>query len=349
MLAARLRAIGQPLELVELPVPEPRGTEVRIRVAGCGVCRTDLHILAGSQPRVTPPLTLGHEVAGWVDAFGPDATPLLRHGEAVIVFGGWGCGACAECRGGNEQRCPLGASPGFQRDGGYAEYMLVPNARHLVPLGSLDPVRAAPLADAGVTPFRAVRRARPWLTPGARVLLIGFGALGQFAIQYLPLGCVVAVLDLDPRKVDAARSFGAVRKSLEGRAAHDIAAGDIVVDGAADGLFDVVFDFVGTSETLASAADAVAPGGLISLIGEGGGTLPFSFDSPAVEASITTTAWGSLEDLRSVVAMAPQLRWDVETMPLHDAPAALERLAAGDVAGRLVLVPSPRDTGLPRP
>jgi propanol-preferring alcohol dehydrogenase len=319
MLAARLRAIGQPLELVELPVPEPRGTELRIRVAACGVCRTDLHILFGSQPRVTPPLTLGHEVAGWIDAFGPDASRSLPLGEPVVVFGGWGCGSCRECRGGNEQRCALGASPGFQRDGGYAEFMLVPDARHLVRLGSLDPVRAAPLADAGVTPFRAVRRALAWLTPGARVLLIGFGALGQFAIQYLPPGCVVAVRDLDPRKVERARSMGAIP--------------------ALDGPADVVFDFVGTSETLASAAVAVAPGGLISLVGEGAGTLPFSFDSPAVEASVTTTAWGSLDDLRSVVDAAAQLRWEVETMPLSQAAAALDRLAAGDVSGRLVLVP----------
>lgn len=324
MLAARLRAIGQRLELVELPVPEPRGTEVRIRVAGCGVCRTDLHILAGSQPRVTPPLTLGHEVAGWIDAFGPDAARSLPLGEPVVVFGGWGCGACRECLAGEEQRCPSGASPGFQRDGGYAECMLVPDARHLVPLGSLDPVRAAPLADAGVTPFRAVRRARPWLAPSARVLLIGFGALGQFAVQYLPPGCMVSVHDLDPRKVELARSFGAVP-----------------LDGAAD----VVFDFVGTSETLASAAGAVAPGGLISLVGEGGGTLPFSFESPAVEASVTTTAWGSLEDLGNVVAMAPQLRWDVEAVPLRDAAAALDRLARGDVRGRLVLVPEPGEAG----
>jgi propanol-preferring alcohol dehydrogenase len=324
MLAARLRAIGQPLELVELPVPEPRGAELRIRVAGCGVCRTDLHILAGSQPRVALPRTLGHEVAGWIDAFGPHAARSLPLGEPVVVFGGWGCGTCRECLAGEEQRCSLGASPGFQRDGGYAEFMLVPDARHLVPLGSLDPVRAAPLADAGVTPFRAVRRARPWLTPGARVLLIGFGALGQFAAQYLPPGCVVSVRDLDPRKVELARSFGAVP-----------------LDGPADRAADVVFDFVGTSETLASAADAVAPGGLISLVGEGGGTLPFSFESPAVEASVTTTAWGSLQDLRSVVVMAPQLRWDVEVVPLRDAAAALDRLALGDVSGRLVLVPGP--------
>ena len=319
MLAVRLPALGQPLELSEVPVPEPHGSEVRVRVAGCGVCRSDLHILDGSQPRVRLPVTLGHEIAGWVDAFGPDAGQSLQLGEPVVVFGGWGCGECRECLRGESQRCERGESPGFQRDGGYAEYVLVPDAAYLVPLGSLDPVRSAVLADAGVTPFRAVSRATPWLADGARVLLIGFGALGQFAIQYLPDDARVAVRDLDPRKVELARSFGAVQ-SLAGPA-------------------DVVFDFVGTSQTMAAASTAVAPGGLISVVGEGGGVLPFSFDSPPIEAFVTTIAWGSLDDLRRVVALAPDLRWNVEAVPLRHASLALERLARGDVMGRLVLVP----------
>ena len=321
MLAVRLPAVGEPLVLADVPLPEPRGTEVRIRVAGCGVCHTDLHILRGEQPRVSTPLTLGHEVSGWVDAWGP-AAGELRAGEAVAVFGGWGCGACRECRAGEEQRCALGDSPGFQRDGGYAEYMLVPHPRHLVPLGALDPVQAAPLADAGITPFRAVRRAADWLRPGARVLLIGFGGLGQFAIQYLARlpGLVVAVEEIDPRKLELARSVGTLDEL--------------------DRPADVVFDFVGTDATLARSAAAVAPGGLVSLVGEGGGSLRFGFEQPAVEAYLATTAWGSLDDLRAVVAMAPELSWNVERVPLREAPQALERVAAGDLLGRLVLVPS---------
>ncbi len=326
MLAVRLAAPGAPLSLEEVPLPEPRGAEVRVRVAGCGVCRTDLHILRGEQTRVRFPLTLGHEVAGWVDAYGPDlaeAAPLPI-GAPVVVFGGWGCGRCDECRAGEEQRCPDGSSPGFQRDGGYAEALLVPSVRHLVPLRSVDPVRAAPLADAGVTPYRAVRRAGPWLRPGARVLLIGFGALGQFALQYLRRhgGLAVAVRDTDPAKLALARSLGA-------------ASGD------GERGFDVVFDLVGTDATLRDAAVAVRPGGLVMLVGEGGGELPVSFESPAVEASVTTAAWGSLDDLRDVVALteAGEVAWEVETMPLRDAPLALERLERGEVRGRIVLVP----------
>jgi propanol-preferring alcohol dehydrogenase len=326
MLAVRLAAPRGPLSLEEVPLPEPRGGEVRVRVAGCGVCRTDLHILRGEQTRVRFPLTLGHEVAGWVDAYGPDLAdaPPLPIGGPVVVFGGWGCGECDECRAGEEQRCADGSSPGFQRDGGYAEALLVPSARHLVPLRNLDPVRAAPLADAGVTPYRAVRRAEPWLRPAARVLLIGCGALGQFALQYLRRheGLAVAVRDTDPAKLALARSLGAISG-----------------DGA--GGFDVVFDLVGTDATLRDAAVAVRPGGLVMLVGEGGGELPVSFESPAVEASVTTAAWGSLDDLRDVVALteAGEVAWEVETMPLRDAPLALERLERGEVRGRIVLVP----------
>ncbi len=322
MLAVRLPALGSPPVLTEVPVPVPAGSEVLVRVAACGVCRTDLHIVQGSQTRVAPPVTLGHEIAGWVSAYAPTMVgePPIPPGTPVLVYGGWGCGTCTECRSGNEQRCDLGRSPGFQADGGYAEYVLVPDARYLVPLASLDPVHAAPLADAGVTPYRAVERARPWLRPGARVMVIGFGALGQFALQYLRRlpDLDLHVHDTDTRKLALARS---------------------IASAEAAGPFDVLFDFVGTDATLAQAAAAVAPGGLISLVGEGGGRLPVGFDSPAIEVSVTTTAWGSLDDLRAVVALAPELEWTVEPMPLGDALLALKYLASGDVIGRLALVP----------
>ncbi len=344
MLAVRLPAIGAAPVLVNVPIPVPAGSEVRVRVAGCGVCRTDLHIVRGEQPRVSPPVTLGHEIAGWIDAYGPSVTaPPLELGTPVVVYGGWGCGSCAECAAGEEQRCALGRSPGFQADGGYAAYVLVPSTRYLVPIGSLDPVRAAPLADAGVTPYRAVRRAQPWLGPGARVLIIGFGALGQFALQYLRRldGLVVTVHDLDPAKLALARSLGFAAGVDDSGASNTTGGGTSVSVDASEASVDVVFDFVGTDATLAQAAAAVSPGGLISIVGEGGGTLPVSFESPAIEVTVTTTAWGSLDDLRAVVALAPELDWTVDPMPLTQAHKALDDLAAGRVSGRIVLVPGP--------
>jgi alcohol dehydrogenase, propanol-preferring len=344
MRAVRLRVSGEPLTLEDVPHPAPTGTEVVLRVGGAGVCHTDLHIADGTQTRVELPVTLGHEVAGWIESAGPAAETLLRRGhlgigDAVVVSGGWGCGACRECRSGAEQRCPESRAPGFQLDGGCAEAMLVPHPRHLVALGSLDPSRAAPLADAAVTPYRAISRAMPWLTPRSRVLLIGCGALGQFALQLLRLvppdgvELHVGVRELDPRRLEQASALGA-----------DI----VVLDGDADmarealgGPADVVMDFVGAESTLAHAADVVAPGGLVMLVGESGGSLAFGFDGPPVESWLTTVAWGSASDLAEVVGLARrgQLAWSVENMPLAAAAAAHERLRAGDVEGRLVLVP----------
>lgn len=325
-------------------MPEPSGTEVRVRVAGAGICHTDLHIVDGTQARVELPVTLGHEVAGWIDAIGPEADrPLrrlrLRTGDAVLVHGGWGCGECRDCLAGVEQRCAFSRAPGFQVDGGYAEAMLVPHPRHLVGLRRLDPVRAAPLADAGVTGYRAIRRAERWLIPGARVLVIGSGALGQFALQLLRLvpsvggELFVVVRELSPARLEKAAELGADVGLLDGEPSLTLEA--------LGRRADVVLDFVGSDATLAHAAAVVAPDGLVVLVGEAGGSIPFGFDAAPVESWLTTVAWGTRDDLREVVRLAARgrLRWNVEAVPLVEAAAAHDRLRAGDVEGRLVLVP----------
>ncbi len=346
MLAVRTHAAGEPLRVEDVPRPEPSGTEVRVRVAGCGVCHTDLHLARTDRLRISRPVTLGHEIGGTIDAWGDEATGPLRRarlkaGDRILVFGGWGCGACRECAAGEEQRCERGESPGFQRDGGYAEHVLVPHPRHLVGIGPLPADQAPPLADAGVTPYRAVSRAAPWLTPGARVLLMGLGGLGQFAIQYLRRlpALTIAVRELNPDKLALAAELGADLGVLDG----DEELAHIGLGGPAD----VVFDFVGSDATLDYAARNVAPGGLVSLVGEAGGSFRFGFDRLPVEASLSTTAWGSIADLRAVVRLARRgrLAWEVERMPLADAQAAHDRLAAGGVRGRLVLVPPGAQAG----
>lgn len=338
MRAVRLYAAGQKARLEEVPRPTPTDAQVLVRIAAAGVCHSDLHIISGAQSRVDLPITLGHEISGWIEAWGPEARRhhgRLKEGDPVIVFGGWGCGACRECARGQDQRCERSRAPGFQEDGGYADYVLVPSPRYLVALGRLDPVRAAVLADAGVTPYRAVERARPWLEPGSAVLLIGFGGLGQFALQFLRHipELTIAVRELNPDKLALADVAGANLGILGG----DESLVTLGLGSAAD----VVFDFVGDDDSLAYAIRNAAPGGLVTLVGEAGGTHPFGFDVVPVETQLTTSAWGSLDDLRAVVRLAQRgrLRWDVETMPLEEFAAAHRRLAAGEVTGRLVLVP----------
>jgi propanol-preferring alcohol dehydrogenase len=340
MLATRLHAPREAVRLEQIDRPDPSDDEVGIRVAGCGVCRTDLHIIDGVQQRVTLPLTLGHEVAGWIEAVGsPDGLAMagLELGQPVIVAGGWGCGTCAQCTAGAEQRCALAASPGFQRDGGYAEAMLVPHPRHLVPLGNLDPLHAAPLADAGLTTFRAVRRATRWVRAGARIAIFGGGGLGQFALQYVRLlgGDRARVVVVDPEQGRRARALVLGADEAIPGADHP------ALLAALGGPVDLVLDLVGSNDTLGAAAAALAPDGLIMLVGEAGGELIAGFDRIPVESWFTTTAWGSRDDLAEVVrlAIAGDLRWEVEAVSLADVNSALDRVRAADTAGRIVLVP----------
>lgn len=317
MRVAVLRAVGSPLSLEDWPDPTPAGDEVVVRIAGAGVCHTDVHVQDGLL-EVPLPLVLGHEIAGVAEPHGP-----------VLVFGSWGDGTCAFCARGDDPLCPAAAEPGLARHGGYAEALVVPSARFLVPLAGLDPVRAAPLADAGVTPYRAVRRAQPWLADGGLAVVLGTGGLGQFAVQYLkrlPAVRVVAV-DSSADKRWIARDLGA----------DDVAAPDDELPRAR-----VVVDIVGSNESLAQAARTVERGGLVVQVGESGGRLPFGFAADVPwEATFTTSVWGSLRDLRAVVelAQAGEVRWHVEAVPLDRADEALDRVRRGDVAGRLVLTP----------
>ncbi len=319
MNAAVLRRVGVPLRLEDRPLPQPRGEEVLVRVRGAGVCHSDLHMIDGRIPGLPLPRVLGHEIAGVAEGLG-----------AVLVYASWGDGTCRWCRLGEEQLCARAAEPGWVRDGGYAEAVVVPSKRYLLPLGDLDPVRAAPLADAGVTAYRAVRRVLPWLAGGGTAVVLGAGGLGQFAIQLLGHASDARVVAVDPdqAKRDQARRLGADQTAAAGA---DLEPGGAVA----------VLDLVGSDATMAEAARLVRPTGVVMVVGEAGGRLPFGFGTVPNEAHLTTSLWGSYRDLVAVVelARAGTLRWEVEALPLHRVNEALERLRRGRVRGRLVLTP----------
>lgn len=322
MLAAVLRERRMPLQIQDRPIPDPGKDGVLVRVISAGVCRTDLHIMDGVYPELPMPLVLGHEIAGEVEELGP-----------VLVYASWGCGSCAYCTRGDEQLCRAAQEPGWMRDGGYAEWVAVPSRRYLLPLDGIDAVRAAPLADAGVTPFRAVHRIRPWLPPASRAVVIGAGGLGQFAVQFLKLltPAQVIVIDKVCDKFEEANKLG---------------ADECYEPEAAPPGNDAVLDFVGTDESLALALRLVIRGGIVVQVGEGGGRVPFGFGSTDHEVTLTTSVWGSLDDLRSVLDLARRgnLRWSVEEFALEDANTALERLRVGQIRGRAVLRPAARNS-----
>ncbi len=339
MRAALLVDYGSRLQIDDVDTPEPGPGEVLIKIGGSGACHSDLHLMSGEIPMLpSMPWIMGHENAGWVEALGPGASGF-DVGDAVAVYGGWGCGHCRFCLQGDEQICNVMLWGGIGRPGGYAEYMVVPSTRHLLPLGDLDPAKAAPLTDAGLTPYRAVKRAVPRLTPGTTAVVIGLGGLGHHGLQFLKemTAAKVVAIDTDPAKRQLADRLGA-------DATVDPNAGDpieqILAATGGQGA-EAVFDFVGSDTTLAQAIGMVGRQGLISIVGLAGGSLPYSFLGIAGEATVMGSTWGSHTELSEVIALAQagKLADTSHTYPLDEINEVFERLEKGGIEGRAVLVP----------
>ncbi|MEX1008600.1 MAG: NAD(P)-dependent alcohol dehydrogenase [Acidimicrobiia bacterium] len=345
MRALQLIGWGKDAEFRDVAEPEPGPGEVLVRVGGAGACHSDLHLMhdftEGMLPW-SPPFTLGHENAGWVEAVGAGVHDL-ELGVPVVVYGPWGCGRCLRCREGMENYCErqatIGAAGGgLGWDGGMAPLLRVPSARHVVPLTSLSPVDAAPLTDAGLTPYHAIKRSLALLGPGSFAVVIGAGGLGHMATQILDVCTPTTVIAVDPRR-EALALVSTVG------AAHTVIAG---ADTAAElreltrgrGA-DLVLDLVGSDETLAIGAAVTRQLGHVTLVGLAGGTLPVSFFSPQYEVSVASTYWGSLPELMEVVALAEagKIRAHVQQFSLEDAPRAYEAMRDGSLRGRAVIVP----------
>lgn len=349
MKALRLLKWKSGPELVEVEEPEPGPGEVVVKVGGAGACHSDIHLMdefdEGALPW-SPPFTLGHENAGWVSALG-DGVEGLEMGQPVAVYGPWGCGTCARCQMGIETYCEnLGDAPvpggggGLGLDGGMAEYMLIPDARHVLPLpGDLDPAQAAALTDAGLTPYHAIKRSLPKLTPDATAVVIGVGGLGHMAVQILRAitGSTIIAVDTRDSALQLAREHGA---SIT--LGSDQGTAEEIREATAGRGADVILDFVGADSTLAMGAAAVRQLGDLTVVGIAGGTLPISFFSIPYEASIQTTYWGSRPELVEVLALAARklIQTRVTTFPLDEAADAYGALKAGEIEGRAVIIPN---------
>lgn len=368
MLAVRLPGWQQRAVLEEVAHPQPGPGEVLLDVEAAGLCHTDLHLMeweAGALP-YDPPFTLGHEIAGVVRALGPGASGV-EVGDRVVVYSRWGCGVCRWCVEGRENICTRPAAAvryhgaGLGRDGGLAEQVVVPAARYLVPIGDLDAASAAPLADAGITPYHAISHHSDRLRPGAVVVVIGAGGLGQVAVQMLRALSPVRVVAVDIREeaLSAAAAAGAhgtvsadglepadLRAELgaapRGAAQRGRSVGAVQRDRTPDTEgASLVLDFVGSDQTLALAAGVVDTGGAIVYVGRGGGTLGVRAFVTPFDSSVTVTSWGTIPELFEVVALARSGAISVETQTyaLERALDAYDDLEHGRVVGRAVVVP----------
>ena len=336
----------------EAAKPTPGPGEVLLKVAGSGACHSDVALYAVfdaeiAMPQLSPDYILGHEVTGWVEECGPGVDGL-ELGSAHMVYAARGCGHCASCSRGEDTLCDNVASmstlgSGLGLDGGMAEYMTVP-VRNLVPLGDADPIAAAPLVDAGLTAYHAVKLALPRLSAGGRsALVIGLGGVGQFAVQLLGSMTSATVLgtDIKPEANALAAERGATIVDGEDRAARirELTGGRGV---------DAVFDMVGTADTIALAQSVVAVKGRITVVGLAGGRADWGFYTTPFEAELTGTYMGTLEELHELAALyrAGQVEVDVTPFALDDAMDAYARLETGTMLGRAVIVPHPETAGV---
>ncbi|WP_026151947.1 alcohol dehydrogenase catalytic domain-containing protein [Actinopolyspora halophila] len=344
MKAVQYRRVGSSPEVVDVDIPEPGPGEVLLKVDAAGMCHSDLAVMGWPEEQLPYrlPLTLGHEGVGTISAFGPG-----RHrysaGERVAVYGPWGCGLCRMCSYGKENYCRYAGRmgihpPGLGAPGAMAEYLLVDDERHLVPLGDLDPVEAAPLTDAGLTPYHAIKKSLPKMVPGSTAVVIGAGGLGHVGIQLLRTltSAQVVAMDINDQKMELAGRVGAHRAIRSDDSAPDEVAELTDGQGA-----EAVFDFVGNAATTRIASRCVTTEGDLTIVGVGEGTVPVGFGTLPFEASVSAPYWGTRGELMELLDLARDgsVRVHVDSFPLDETPQVYERFHRGEIAGRAVIVP----------
>lgn len=340
-----LTAYGKPLCETIAEVPEPQGTEVQLRIARCGVCHSDLHMqdgyfLLGDGKKLdvragrSLPFTLGHEIAGTIEAVGPDAD--AKPGSEAAVYPWIGCGQCAACRAGDENICAASRHLGVTADGGFATHVLVPHPRYLIDYAPLSAAYAGALMCSGLTAYAALKRLAD-RAARAPLLLVGLGGVGLMglALARAMYGTAPFVADIDARKRAAAIAAGA----SEAFDPADPTARKAILK-ASGGIY-AACDFAGSDTSLNFATSVLAKGGKVVVTGLIGGayaTAVAMFPLKAMTIEGTTT--GTLAEARELVDLvrnqliAPP---PITERPLSEASATLDDLRAGKIVGRVVL------------
>jgi D-arabinose 1-dehydrogenase-like Zn-dependent alcohol dehydrogenase len=349
MYCEAITEFGKPLTRIEAPTPQPRGTEVLVRVEHCGVCHSDIHIHEGfiglggeaKLPLGLPlPHTLGHEAAGEVIAVGPDATGA-EIGQHRALYSWIGCGDCPACLRGEENYCNrprnLGCSAGTA--GGYASHVLIPHPRYLIDYGATPPALAATYMCSGLTAYGAMKKV-PALGPDDDVLIVGAGGVGMMGVQFAKhlFGKGPLVADIDEGRLQAAMGAGAkaIYNTKDPEAVKQLMAD---TNGGALG----VVDFVGSEATFAFATQAVRRGGKVVIVGLFGGGMAMPIPMFPIRAlTIGGSYVGSLAEAEEMMTLVRARKIDpipVREAPLSAANQVLDDLRAGKVIGRVVLVP----------
>ncbi|MBV8451946.1 MAG: NAD(P)-dependent alcohol dehydrogenase [Deltaproteobacteria bacterium] len=323
-------------------VPEPKITspsDIIVRIGGAGVCRTDLHIIEGLWRERVPvklPYIMGHENAGWVEAIG-GSVQSVKVGDPVICHPLLSRGETLAARRGHDMHAG-GAFPGIDSDGGYAE-LLKTAERAVVKLPqTLAPKEVAPYADAGLTAYHAVKKAAANLVPGDYAAVIGVGGLGHIGVQVLKALSAAAIIAVD-------RSEIALKLAQESGADHVLKADSSELDrvlSLTDGLgAQVVIDFVGEGDSVATGLKMTRNAGYYYIVGYGGKVEISTMDMIVSEKSIVGNLVGTYSDLVELMALADRglVKLATKEYRLAEANGALHDLKNGQVKGRAVLIP----------
>ncbi len=316
-----------PLRLAEVPIPEPKAGEVRMKVRCCGVCRTDLHVVEGDLSPQKMPVIPGHQIVGTVDALGPDCARLHVGQRIGAAWLRWTCGRCRFCTTQRENLCESARFTGYQEDGGYAEYAVVPEPFAYAIPDRFGDVEAAPLLCAGIIGYRALKRSQ--LPPGGRLAMYGFGSSAHVLIQIARYrGCEVYVVTRDEQHRELARQMGAV---WAGARPEEL---PIKVDSA------IVFAPAGDLVPL--ALEKLEKGGTLALAGIYMTPIPAMDYERYVfyERNIHSVTSNTRQDGRELLAEAAQIpvRPHTTVYPLAEANRALQDLKADRIRGTGVLV-----------
>ena len=330
--AMQIAAPGGAFELVEKQFPEPGPGHVRIRVHACGVCHSDSITKLALFPGIQYPRVPGHEVAGVVDAVGPDV-PLFKPGQRVgLGWHGGHCNYCPPCRRGDFVLCENQQISGLSFDGGYADYVVAPaNALALVP-DDLSDVDAAPLLCAGITTFNALRNSGA--RPGDTVAILGIGGLGHLAVQYAAKSGYRTVA------IARGQDKGPLARQLGAHIYIDSVAQDPAVELQKLGGALVILSTLTSAEALAASVNGLAPAGKVIIVGVP--EKPFEVNAvPLVLGRRSIAGWPSgtgmdSEDTLKFSALTGVKPMN-ETYPLEQAEAAYDRMMSGKARFRVVI------------
>lgn len=317
---------GSPLQLSDRPVPAPGVGQVLVKIHVCGVCRTDLHVVEGELPDIRLPLIPGHEAVGQVARLGPGVTEMIEGDRVGIAWLQGTCESCEFCTSGRENLCTRAIFTGYQVDGGYAEYAVVP-ARFAYPIPPVfSDDEAAPLLCAGIIGFRALRLSG--IKPGQRLGLYGFGASAHIAIQIARhWGCQVYVSSLKAEHQHLARQLGAVWVGGATDVPPDRLHGSII--------------FAPAGEIVPPALRALERGGTLALAGIHMSPIPSLdydrdvFGERVIRSVTANTKQDGLDLLREAAAIP--IKPHTVRFPLDEANRALQALKAGAFQGAAVL------------